>query len=236
MRAVLERRPVKVFATIQTTDKDIAITARMAAGIKAPQDLAGKRVGTIPGTSGEYFLNLFLARYGLNKSGIIVMPFEPVEVVAALIEESIDAMSTWTTMRLSAQEQLPNGTVSFFGDGLYTEAWTLAAREEFLHRRADATRKLLRALLAAERFAAANRQQAIDIAARQLNIHPGTVVELWDNFGFTVRLDQALVVNLEGQARAVIQATSQAQRLNVLDYLRLDELAGVAPNRVTVLH
>ena len=107
MRAVLEKRPVQAFVSIQTTDKDFAITARTDAGIKAPEDLAGKRIGTIPGTGGEAFLDLFLTVYGLNRSGVVVMPFTPDEAAAALVVGSIDAVSAWTTVRLKAQEKLP---------------------------------------------------------------------------------------------------------------------------------
>jgi ABC-type nitrate/sulfonate/bicarbonate transport system substrate-binding protein len=236
MWAVLERRPVQVFATIETTDKDIAITARTEAGIKAFQDLPGKRIGIIPGTSSAYFLDLFLVTHGLKGSGVVVEPFEPTDIAPALAAGSIDAMSAWTAIRLQAHAQLPDRTVSFFGDGVYIEAWNLAARKTFRHERPAAMQKLLRALLKAERFAGVNRQQAIDIVARQLNLDRRTLAILWENFGFTIGLDQALIVNLEGQARAAAQANPTVLLPNFLHHVHRDGLAAVAPHRVSILY
>ena len=236
IRAVLESKPVQVFASIVTSDKDFAVTARTDAGITTPKDLHGKRIGTIPGTGGEAFLDLFLAMHDLNRSGVVVVPFTPDEAVAALAQGSIDAVSAWTTVRLQAQAKLPDGTVSFFGDGLYTKIWTLASRQEFLHRRPEVIQKLLRALLKAERFTIEHQPQAIDIVARQLGLDPETVAALWDNFGFTVGLDQALVVNLEHLTRAVTHLQPPVELPNFLHRVYLDGLAAVAPTRVTVPH
>lgn len=236
MWAVLDGRPVQVFATIETTDKDIAITARTEAGVTTAQDLAGKRIGIVPGTSTAYFFDLFLATHNLKESGVVAVPFEPTDMVPALAAGSIDAMSAGTAIRLQAHTQLPDRTISFFGDGVYIEAWNLAARKTFLHERPAAMQKLLRALLKAERFAGVNRQQAIDIVARQLNLDRGTVAALWENFGFTIGLDQALIVNLEGQARAAAQANPTVLLPNFLHHVHRDGLAAVAPHRVSILY
>ena len=43
MHAVLNGLPVQAFATILTTDKDLAIISRTGHGINKPAHLAGKR-------------------------------------------------------------------------------------------------------------------------------------------------------------------------------------------------
>ncbi|CAK0769846.1 NitT/TauT family transport system substrate-binding protein [uncultured Gammaproteobacteria bacterium] len=236
VRAILEGKPLKVLATIQTTEKDIAITARKDAGITTPADLAGKRLGVIPGTNTSYFANLFLAVEGLARDAITFVPVEVDTALKALVSGQIDALSSWTMVRFDIDKALGDRTVTFSGEGIYTVSWTLVAMDEFAKQRPATVRGVLRALVRAEAFVAANRTMAIDIAARHLGLNRSLIASQWDNFGFRVALDQALLVNLEGVARSELLSRPGVVAPNFLDVLDPDGLAAVVPSRITTLH
>lgn len=235
-QALLAGHPVKVFATIQTTDREMSIIAPRAAGFAKASDLAGKRIGMVVGTSSEFFLDQFLVDQGLRQSGITVVPLPSPEAVNALAAGSIDALSAWTVPRLRAKKELPGGIVSFPMDGGYVTTWNLIAMGKFATIRQDALRRTLRALIAAERVVAADRPRAIAIVAQALGIEPAQMEELWDLYGFTVRLDQALLVQLEGLVRWNLQRNPDMKPPDVLDALHVDALASVDRARMTVLH
>lgn len=235
-RAIMAGRPAQVFATIETSNRDLSILARRDRGIDKPGDLAGKRIGFMPGTNSEYFLRLFTIDQGLTDAGIVKVPFPTAKAADALVSGDVDALSAWTTVRLKAQKALPNGTNAFFAAPIYTESWTLNARPDVLRDRPEMVQSLLRALIAAEKFVAANPERAKDIVSKGTGLEPATVAEIWDTYGFTVRLDQTLLASIEAQIRYALEGQPSGTRPDVFSGLHLDALATVDRSRVTVVH
>ncbi|MDO8605851.1 MAG: ABC transporter substrate-binding protein [Phaeospirillum sp.] len=235
MWALLKGSRASVFSTIQATDHDITVIARKDAGIRSPADLAGKRVGLVRGTNHEYFLDLFLGVNKIDPAGITYVPVSMDDGAEALISGRIDALASWVSARLIVQRAMPDGTISFPSDGIYTELWTLAAQPEFLESRPEAVRRLLRALIRAETFAAANRSEAVSIVAPYIKLDRALVDQVWNEFGFSVSLDQSLLVQMEGQARREIRKMPEASMPDFLKHISAEGLRAVEPSRITII-
>ncbi len=69
--------------------------ARQDRGIKAPEDLKGKTVGITAGSSGHFFLSLFLTYHQMPMSDVKIVDLEPARLSQALIEGQVDAIVTW---------------------------------------------------------------------------------------------------------------------------------------------
>ena len=61
---------IVVIANIEASTTNNAVVARKTAGISAPGDLKGKRVGFTPGTTSDFFLDSFLTANGLTRQDI----------------------------------------------------------------------------------------------------------------------------------------------------------------------
>jgi NitT/TauT family transport system substrate-binding protein len=236
MRAVLDHQPIRVFASIEESSDDLAIVARIDSGVARPADLAGRRVGYIAGTTSASFLDVFLRAEGVAAARVERVALELADALPALREGRIDALSCWTNLRWQAEAEIPGQTVTLSAPGLYEETWDLAARPEFIRERPAVVIKILRALLAAERFVEAKPEASRAIVARALRADEAELARYWDGFVFGVRLDQSLLVNLEEAARGEQGAEAASAALNFLAALDLDGLSAVAPERITVFH
>jgi NitT/TauT family transport system substrate-binding protein len=235
MWAVLKGGQPTVFAIIQSTDHDITVVARNDAGISRPADLAGKRVGVVLGTNHEYFLDLFLGVNKIDPDSVTIVPVSMSDGADAVISGRVDALSSWVSARLAVQAAMPGKIVSFPSEGIYTELWTLAAQPEFLKTRPEAVRRLLRALIRAERFAAVNRQEAVAIVAPYIKLDKALVNQVWDEFGFSVSLDQTVLVHMEGEARREIKKMPGTNMPDFLKHISADGLRAVESGRVTII-
>lgn len=229
-RAIRAGRGLSVFATIQTTDRDMAIVVRADRGIGGAADLAGRRIGFISGTGSELFLDLYLASHDLaQRAERVAVSLD--DAVPALADGRIDGLSAWTGLRFPAERALAGKAVLLTETGIYTKNWVLAAQPHILAARQAAMARLLRALIRAEAFIEADPDAAIALVAERLGVARSEIAEIWPFFDFAVDLGQTLVVALENAARM----DDPAGALNFLQSIDTAPLQAVDAGRVTVL-
>lgn len=228
--AIATRTPVRILATVETSDRDVAIVSPAGHGLDRPDLLAGKRIGYVPGTNSEHFLTLILRQAGIADQ-VNCVPFESDTLMRALADGKVDAVSAWTTLRINGMEIFPQGLDTISVAGLYTESWVLSSRKEVVEARREALERFMTALLAAEQVILHDRDHAIPIVAKATGINPSLVQRHWENYGFTLRLDQALLLSLEGH----IRNAGGSPGPEMLEFLQMDLLKLADASRVTVL-
>ena len=236
--AVMKGEPIGVAATIVSVSSDMTIIARRDRAIARPSDLAGKRIGATPGTSGEYFLWAFLIRNKIAPSSITMVDTPPDKLVQALSNGSIDAASTWEPIKSDARAALADNALPLTSTDAYVVTHVVVGRSDFLKSRSSAIGKLVRALIQAEAFASKEPRQAMALVADQFKLDVKTVQSGWDDIEFKVNLRQSQLITLEDQARwAMARGYADKQPVpNFLPHLYLDALLGVQAERVTVVH
>ncbi|MFO7460478.1 MAG: NrtA/SsuA/CpmA family ABC transporter substrate-binding protein, partial [Desulfatiglandales bacterium] len=105
-RAVIEGKPVAVVATLCEINRAVLIVARKDRGILSPEDLRGKRIGVVVGTTADFFLNIFLTTSYIPRTEVRIVGLETEEVVNALARGEVDAVSTWFPHTLAASDRL----------------------------------------------------------------------------------------------------------------------------------
>lgn len=107
------------------------IVARRSSGIETLADLKGKRIGTQPKSSGDYFLQVMLTTGGLMPSDITYVPFmartdAPVSLLPEKLKDGdIDAVALWEPQVERALRAVGDDAVVFSDPAVYTEKFCL---------------------------------------------------------------------------------------------------------------
>jgi NitT/TauT family transport system substrate-binding protein len=111
------------------TEGDYRIIARRSGGIVSLQDLRGKRMATLRGTSSDYFLHLMLQSVGLSQADMAFVPgLRGAQGVAeAIIKGEADAVTIWEPEIERVADALGDDVVSFSNPGLYRERYGIHA-------------------------------------------------------------------------------------------------------------
>jgi NitT/TauT family transport system substrate-binding protein len=112
--AELSGRRLSVLASIGVSRKNMAVVTLTRAGISSPGDLKGKRIGVTRASSGEFFLDTFLLRHGLERQEVRFLDLRPEEMEEALASGRVDAAATWNPTALLLQRRFADQARSFY--------------------------------------------------------------------------------------------------------------------------
>jgi ABC-type nitrate/sulfonate/bicarbonate transport system substrate-binding protein len=237
MFAVMDGRKIAILAVIETSDRNSGIVARMDRGISKPSDLKGKTIAVTRGTTSDYFAETFLIVQGIGRKQVTIIDLKPDEMAAALATGKVDAASAWNPLLTQLQKDLGNKGLAFYGETIYTEAFCVAAGQDFVKQHPGAVRKVLRALIKAEAFLKKHPEESRRLVAGFIKADKALLDEIWDIYNFRVTLDQSLLVNLEEQTRWSIKnrLTQRRDMPNYLDFIDADGLRVVKPEAVRII-
>jgi NitT/TauT family transport system substrate-binding protein len=238
MFAVMEGRPVAIIARIQSSEKNEAIVARKDRGIVKPRDLKGKKIGVTRGTTSDFFLYAFLLDQNIERKQVKVVHLTPAQMPAALKAGKVDAVSTWNPTLFQLQKEWNAKASLFYGEHLYAESFCIVATQEYVKKNPEAIKKLLRALIKAEKFAREYPEDSRRLVADFIKADKASLDELWEIFDFRITLTQGLLLSLEDQTRWAIRhgLTARRDMPNYLDYIYFDGLKAVKPEAVRIIH
>ncbi len=237
MFAIMKGEKICVIATINTSNKNMAVLARKDRGILVPHDLKGKKIGTTFGTIGEFFIDTLTAINGLSRKQMNVINLPPEALQKALASGEVDAISTWNPILILAQKKLGDGGITFYGEDIYTQTYNVVTTQEFIRKNPLTVKKILLALVKAEEFVRKNPAEAQKIVADVSGTDPGFVGEIWAVNNISVTLDQSLLLALEDESRWAIKnkLTTASNIPNYLNFIYLDGLASVKPEAVRIV-
>jgi sulfonate transport system substrate-binding protein len=237
MFAIMNGEKISVIATIQTSNKNSAIVASKDRGIRDANDLKGKKLAATLGTTSDFFMDAFLAVHGISRKDVTVVDLKAEEMPDALAKGEVEAVSAFNPYIIQAQNKLGDSGISFFDKDLYTYTFNIVAKQEFIRKNPEKVRKLLNALVKAEKFAGENPEQAQKIVSDFSRIDMALVRKIWADTSFHVALDQSLVLAMEDESRWAIRGglTGKTMVPNYLDFIYFDGLKSVKPEAVRIL-
>ena len=230
------RNDYAIVGGIAYSENDFGLLARRDRGISAAANLKGKTVGMTAGSSGHFFLGLFMAYSQMRVSDVKIIDMEPPRLSQALIEGQVDAIATWEPHIYEARKVLGDKAMFLPSQGIYRADLYCVARKDFIRNHSEALKRFLRAIEKAEGFIRKNNKEAMEIVAQRLKLDKGMLQETWDNLEFALFLDQSILTSLEDEARwAIKNMLTDATRVpNYLDYLHTDALKAVKPEAVSI--
>jgi ABC-type nitrate/sulfonate/bicarbonate transport system substrate-binding protein len=236
MFAVMGGGQLFVIATICDSEKDLAIVARKDRGISQPADLKGKMIGVTPGTTADFFLESFFDFHNVPKKSTKTIPLKPAEMLPALSVGRVDAVATWEPVIGNARAELGEKVQTYYATGFYRETWNIVAAPDLVKKRPEVVKKMLRALVSAERFIVEQPVEAREMVASSLRVDKEILAATWSDLYFRIALEQSLLVNLENQARWAIRnkLVAETKVPNFMESLYPVGLKTVHPEAVAI--
>lgn len=235
--AELRGQHASVLASIASGTRNQAVLALKQAGISAPADVKGRRIGVTLGTTGDFFLDTFLLRHGVDRRDVRFVDLRPDQMADALARGAVDAVATWVPVTFALQARFGERLQTFYAEDLHAEDALLVGRRGFAEQRPEAARKVLRALLKAEALVRDHPEEARRSVAPVPDEEAGSLDASLGFFEFQVRLDQSLLVLMEEEARwALRSGLAPAQPPpDFLAAIAMVPLLSVRPERVGLL-
>ena len=235
--AVINGVPLAIVATISNAVRSHGIVARRDRGISVLADLKGRRVGVVSGSDAHYLLHTMLASHGVAPNEIAIENLKSAELTFALAEGRVDAIATWEPWLSEARKAAGANGVVFEPDKGFSLAFNLVGRRKFVQSHPAVMQRLLRALLAAERFLGTDPEAARALVLDATKIESTVFDNAWPNHFLRLTLSQGTVTMLEDQARWV-NSISYGEKLkipNFLESIYLDAMLAVKPQAVSII-
>jgi len=195
------RHDLAIVATISASSYQIKLVARRSAQVMEAPQVRGKRIGTVPGSSAQYFLDNWLVFNDIQPDAVHLVGLAPNQLVPALEARDIDAVVIWEPLAALAARALGGDAITFASPRVYTQHFNLvSSRTTIAHRDADIAR-LLRALVKAQRIIQDEPAAVRALLAERLHLAPAVAATLMEGQDYRVRLDQSLVTTMQGEAR-----------------------------------
>jgi ABC-type nitrate/sulfonate/bicarbonate transport system substrate-binding protein len=235
--AITKGKKISIIAEIQTSTKNEAFVARKDLGITKPIDLRGKNIGVTLGTTGDFFMDSLFLVHGITRQDVKIIDMKPEEMLDALNEGRVEAVSTWNPVLKQLQKNLGDKGILFFDENIYTEFFCVATGQEFAKKNPEVVKKFLRALIKAEKFMIQHPEEARQIEAEYTQTDKAIIDEIWNDFEVRVTLDPLLLVTLEDETRWAIKyrLTDSTEMPNYLNFIYFDALQSLKPHAVTII-
>ena len=217
------RHDLAIVATISASSYQIKLVARRSARIEQAPQVRGKRVGTVPGSSAQYFLDNWLVFNDIRPDAVHVVGLAPDQLVPALEARDVDAIAIWEPLAAQAAQALGGDAVTFASPRVYTQHFNLVSARTTIARREADVERLLRALVRAQRLIRDDPAAARALLAERLHVTPAIAAAVMEGQDYRVRLDQSLVTTMQGQARWAARAGGNGALAGV------DVLRSIAP-------
>ena len=232
------RPDLAMIATISTSSHQIKLVGRRSAGIALPAHLAGKRVGTVLGSSAQYFLDSWLLFHNIDPRQTKAVGFAADQLAVSLKQGTVDAVAIWEPVASNALAALGEDGLLLPNPRVYTQNFGLITTQGVVASREAALLKLLRALVRAERLIADEPERARQVLMARLGYSAASAQAQLKEHDFRVRLDQALVSTMSSQSRWAVRegyATRQTGTDGPASVVQPSLLLKVAPNAVTLV-
>lgn len=231
------RSELVILATLSRSHQ-IRIVARKSAVTGEPGSWVGKRIGTVMGTSAEYYLDSWLLFQGVDRSRLTIVSLPADQLTRALQRHELDAIVIWEPLATVGAEALGADNLVLPMPRIYTQHFALVAARKTIAENPSDLQKVLRALTRASLLIAEEPATARLILQTRLGLGEAQASTYMREHDYALGLDQSLVSTMESQARWVVRgghAPADSKPINLLRAIEPALLRTVSPDAVALV-
>jgi len=227
-----------IFATMAYSIDDIKVLALKERGINSARDLIGKKIGVTKRSTGHYFLEGYLAHFGLTLNDVVLHDINASELQKKLFSKEMDAITSWEPHIDNAFQQFGEEQLTLLVSPTpFRKDFYFTSRPEYVSDSNESVQRFLTALVDAEKFIKDNPKISQDIVAQKLGKSTDFIKNIWNVFTFEITLEQSILVNLENEAIWAANLSGEKKQVpNYLDYIDIKPLLKVKPLGVNIIH
>lgn len=182
----------KVVGLTSSGPQTLAVVVGADSALKDPKELKGKKIAVTKGSYAQHLLALVLAKGGLTLNDVELVNLPNAEVVPAIVSGAIDAGAVWEPV-ISKFETQKVIKVLADGTGIKKGVLVIVGSSEFVAKKPDQTRALLRAYARAADFIRTNPREAAALVAADTNLPADLLVQVFAKFDYSpvIRADDA---------------------------------------------
>lgn len=202
--------------------------------VASMDELKGKRVGVARGTGSETFWLSVVSKLNLNPADYTIVNVEAPEMVAALERGNIDAFAVWEPWPTRAMRAIPNTRILVSNEQIQIVRNFVYMNKGWAEANQEATQRLMRSLIQAQEFCAANPAEAAAQVARFLRQDRAFIAELMTKVEYRMNLTSDSVANIQlaiDQLRGMNRLSREVTPAQVIWPAPLRQ---VAPDRVRI--
>lgn len=218
------------------SDNDVKLVSRTQENIHTGRELINKTIGVTKGTASEYFLSNLLALDGLTTKNVTIKSYKPDQLMTALINKEVDAITPWEPYAFQTKQQLKGQVNVHDTKNLNTLTFHLVSQtaDNLLVAKAAC---VLQGLAKAIDYISANPEKAQQIVKERLNLDQPFIDWIWPDYIFKIGLNRSFLLNIESQAVWAIdtQMTEYKKLPEFMAFIDTRALLQVAPMSVNVM-
>jgi NitT/TauT family transport system substrate-binding protein len=199
--------------TIGITNDESQGNVLMARGDKAaayaanPASIKGQTILLTANSTGDYAVQACLAKYGLKKSDVTLKNMGQAEIISALSSNNAELVGVWAPNIYTLEEKAGAKILCSGKDGGAAVPGALIVRADFARENPQDVAKFLAIYLRAQKWASANRKEAVALMKKFYEQGGVTISEASMNKEFDTRP----VLDLAAQLKALDRARGASE-------------------------
>ena len=219
--AALRGEQVVILASLYGSRKAMAVLGWRARGIASPADLAGKTIGTVPGTNAHFFLEALLVAQGIDRQRVNIVDLKPDVLNDALRSGRVDAVTLWQPNLRRMQRELGAAGQTVYGEDIFVYRFVLATSKRYLDGHHEEAARMVAALADATDFIHEEPAAARAMIGRAIGVDAAELVEAFDAADYHLTLDQSLLLSLSDVSRWAHRSGLVRESAAAPDFVRL---------------
>ncbi len=201
-----KRNDFMVLSSFVESDHDVKLLSLQRTGVRQVSDLIGKTVGMVKASSSEFYLDALLLVNNLTNDQVNKVYLKPQALTTALFEGRVDAISVWEPYGYQAASQSAAPLVNLSLSGVYQLSFNLLMMRTSYIQKQETHQRLLQALGDTIDWIHQHPESSRSIVGRVLSVKKIQLESTWKDYVFRLSLGNALLSNLQLQARWAIDS------------------------------
>lgn len=197
LRAYLSGSKINTITTV-TEHREAKMTVNQEK-VNTPQDIKGKKIGTVAGTNSDYYMYRWLEAHDIETDEVEIIQLDAAALSQAFVQGDVDVMFAWEPYNYNASSKVSD-TAESWPTELYSGRHTINMNTSYLEDNPEVAKKIIKGFIKAEEYIKNNPDDAKRIVIERTNMSEDALDALWSEYAYKVQLDDQFSAILKEEA------------------------------------